>query len=83
VQKTHGDQKGQYTSLFVGFTPVENPEWVCVVVADNPKRKEHYGSKVAAPAVMNVLRRLSEGLAPTSSGPYLERSPFGGMLLSE
>jgi len=83
VQKTHGDQKGQYTSLFVGFTPVENPEWVCVVVADNPKGKEHYGSKVAGPAVMNVLRRLSEGLAPTSSGPYLERSPFGGMLLSE
>lgn len=83
VQKTHGDQKGQYTSLFVGFTPVEDPQWVCVVVADNPKGKEHYGSKVAGPAVKNVLRRLSEGFSTTYSGPPLEQSLSGGMLLSE
>jgi len=64
VQKTHGQEVGNYTSLFVGFAPVENPRYVCVVVADNPKGKHHYGSQVAGPAVRDILHR-SLGVAET------------------
>ena len=63
VEKTHGDQKGKYTTLFVGFAPADDPQLVCVVVADNPKGNDYYGSRVCGPAVRDVLNRcLTESL---------------------
>ena len=60
TQKLH---ESNYTSLFAAFGPTENPEIVVVIVADNPKGKEHYGSKVAGVAAGNVLRRSVELMA--------------------
>ncbi len=63
VQKTHETELGKYTAVFVGFAPIDDPQLVCVVVADNPKGKEHYGSRVSGPAVRDVLHRcLTESL---------------------
>ncbi len=47
--------KSHYTSLFVGFAPAEAPRYLALVVADRPKRKAHYGVKVAGPAVRDLL----------------------------
>ena len=59
VQKTHGNEAGQYASLFVGFAPLVDPQWIVAVLAENPHGKEHYGSKVAGPAVRDILARCS------------------------
>ncbi len=51
--------KGKYIASFVGFTPVENPEIVILVVVNEP-RKNHYGGVVAAPAFKKIaLETLS------------------------
>jgi len=45
--------KGKYIASFVGFTPVENPEIVILVVVNEPG-KHHYGGVVAAPAFKKI-----------------------------
>ena len=44
-----------YVASFVGFTPVENPQYAILVVVDSPRGKI-YGGDVAAP----VFKRISE-----------------------
>ncbi len=51
----HEVKKDQYTSLFVGFAPAEDPRYLALVVAKAPKGKEYYGSRVAGPAVRDLL----------------------------
>lgn len=43
----------KYVASFIGFLPAENPEFVLMVVADEPK-KSHYGGVVAAPTFKNI-----------------------------
>ena len=40
---------------FIGFAPVENPQFVCLIVVDEPQVPQVYGSTVAAPFVQQVL----------------------------
>ena len=54
VKKLH--EEG-YTSLFVGFGPVENPTVAVIVVAENPKGEVNFGSRVAGPAVGEILHQ--------------------------
>ncbi len=72
VQKTH--EEG-YTSLFSAFGPLENPEVLVLVVAENPKGKEVYGSKVSAPAAARILYHAIQ-LRDLKNGPLeLDSSP--------
>jgi cell division protein FtsI/penicillin-binding protein 2 len=59
AQKMLGGETRAYVSSFVGFGPVEDPRLLCLVLLDEPSRKEGvpYGSKVAAPYCAEVLRR--------------------------
>ncbi|MCY4148378.1 MAG: penicillin-binding transpeptidase domain-containing protein [Gammaproteobacteria bacterium] len=45
-----------YLSLFAGFAPLSNPQFVGVVVIDEPRSKQYFGGAVAAP----VFSRLME-----------------------
>jgi stage V sporulation protein D (sporulation-specific penicillin-binding protein) len=54
------DENGQISSSklvasFIGFAPVENPQFVCLIVVDEPQVPQVYGSTVAAPFVQQVL----------------------------
>ena len=52
------DDKGidnEYTSVFAGFAPLQQPNFVCVVVIDKPRGEEYYGGKVAAPVFSQVM----------------------------
>ena len=52
------DDKGvdnEYTSVFAGFAPLQQPNFVCVVVIDKPRGDEYYGGKVAAPVFSQVM----------------------------
>ncbi|MBO8131080.1 MAG: transpeptidase family protein [Candidatus Marinimicrobia bacterium] len=50
--------KRDYIANFVGFTPVEDPKYLCVVVVDNPRGKYHTGGYVSAPVVRDVFKRI-------------------------
>ncbi|MDO4544155.1 MAG: penicillin-binding transpeptidase domain-containing protein [Clostridia bacterium] len=54
---------------FVGFAPVEDPQYLCIIVVDEPQVPVVYGSTVAAPFVQMVLQNALEysGVTPDSS----------------
>ncbi len=45
----------EYTSVFAGFAPLQQPNFVCVVVIDKPSAGEYYGGRVAAPVFSKVM----------------------------
>jgi len=57
-QKYDEDGKISSTKLiasFIGFAPVDDPQFVCLIVVDEPQVPQVYGSTVAAPFVQQVL----------------------------
>lgn len=56
---------GKYVSSFVGFFPSDNPQYLCLVVIDEPQGA-YYGSAVAAPAAKKVFQGIIEakGIRP-------------------
>ncbi len=57
----------EHISSFIGFAPAVAPEFVLLVVADNPRRNGYYGGTVAAP----VFSRIAE-----KTLKYLEVAPL-------
>lgn len=47
-----------YTVSFVGFFPVEDPEIVCLVMMDNPRRGGYYASTTSVPVFRNIAERI-------------------------
>jgi cell division protein FtsI/penicillin-binding protein 2 len=75
AQKMKGGETAAYVSSFVGLGPVAEPRLVCLVLLDEPSRKEGtpYGSKVAAPYCAQVLRRSLRYLGVRPDEPVGER----------
>ena len=49
----------QYISSFVGYFPVEQPQYSCVVVIHRPdKSKGYYGATVAAPVFRTIAKKI-------------------------
>ncbi len=58
-EKQRGYKDSTYMSSFVGYFPVENPRYSCIVVIKNKsKALNYYGASVAAPVFKNVADRL-------------------------
>ena len=61
-----GYMKGAYIASFAGIIPAHNPKYVIYVGVDYPKKKQYYGSEVAAPIFSKVatyaMRR--SGMSP-------------------
>ena len=55
VNKTYS--RTYYTS-FVGYFPADRPKYSCIVVIDNPKGYQQYGSDVAAPVFKEVADKI-------------------------
>ena len=83
---------GKYVASFLGYAPADDPEFVLLVVIDEPKGA-YYGGSIAAPVAKNIFEKLFElkqieandsleadrlALAPTIKLPN-----FAGMTLSE
>jgi cell division protein FtsI/penicillin-binding protein 2 len=45
---------GKYISSFVGFFPSDNPQYLALVIVDEPKGA-YYGSVVAAPCAKEIF----------------------------
>lgn len=61
-----------WLASFVGFAPAEDPEFVVLVMIDEP-RKSHYGGVVAAPAFKRIM---SEALAMRGVRPLPREKRF-------
>ena len=48
-------QKNRYVASFAGFSPVDKPKWVVVVLIDDPLSKGYYGGEVAAPLFSHIV----------------------------
>jgi cell division protein FtsI/penicillin-binding protein 2 len=82
AQKADGPRgyaAGKFISSFVGFVPANRPEFVIVVMADEPKGS-HWGSEVCGPAFNDIANksmlrlRLEEGAsAPAPIAALMHR----------
>lgn len=59
--------RGKYLSSFLGFSTVENPEYMIFFMVDEPEGYLYYGSMVAAPYVGEIFAKIFEykGIEPT------------------
>lgn len=57
----HGYLPGKYVVSFVGFMPVDDPEFVCLVMLDSARTKpgENFGGLVAGPVFANIATRAA------------------------
>lgn len=52
------EQEDGYVASFVAIAPVENTKVVALLTLYNPKGSEHYGGKIAAPVVSQILSEV-------------------------
>jgi cell division protein FtsI (penicillin-binding protein 3) len=59
VANKNGYADAQYLSSFVGFTSVDNPQYVCMVmIKTKPHAVNHYGASVAGPVFNTLIGNL-------------------------
>ncbi len=51
-----GYMDSEYISSFIGYSPVEKPRLVCMVVVDAPQGYPYYGGWVAAPVFKEIVK---------------------------
>ncbi len=68
--KTRRYSTSNYTSSFCGFVPAEDPQLVCLVILDNPK-KDYWGGSTAAPIFSRIVSRSVNilGISPKPADP--------------
>ena len=54
----NGRISGQYIASFCGSLPADNPEYVILVVADEPQGNSYYGSIVATPYAKMIFENI-------------------------
>lgn len=58
-QVDYTSEEVQYISSFVGYYPVENPKYSCIVVIHRPNKSiGYYGSTVAAPVFKTIAKKV-------------------------
>ncbi len=58
-QVDYTSEEVQYISSFVGYYPVENPKYSCIVVIHRPDKSiGYYGSTVAAPVFKTIAKKI-------------------------
>lgn len=53
-----GEYTKTYYTSFAGYFPADRPQYSCIVVIDNPKGYQQYGSDVAAPVFKNIADKI-------------------------
>lgn len=64
-----GYQKGKYILSFVGFYPAEKPDYLLMVVANEPKSSMIYASQLMAPLYKSIMERVFryKNILPTTA----------------
>ena len=72
-----GKHSNEYYASFVAFFPADKPEFLCLIIVDNPKTRNPYGGKVAAPIVKRIFTRIANAnpqLFVSGTSTKIERS---------
>lgn len=66
IEGKKGYVDGQYIASFAGFGPAEDPQYVVLIVVDNPSGV-YYGAQVAAPVFKEMMTEIVriKGIRPT------------------
>jgi cell division protein FtsI (penicillin-binding protein 3) len=70
----------RHTCVFAGFAPADAPQYVCVIVIDEPNGKFSYGGGVCGPAfalVMSSLARMEKACLPSTCLVLADSRPPG------
>ncbi|HEY8389796.1 MAG TPA: penicillin-binding transpeptidase domain-containing protein [Clostridia bacterium] len=61
--------RGKYVSSFIGFAPMENPQYAVLIIVDEPAGYAYYGSMVAAPYASFMFKGIFayKGIAPSKN----------------
>lgn len=62
--------QGKYLSSFIGFSTVEDPEYVVLFTVDEPQGYLYYGSLVAAPYVGEIFSKIFSYKQILPTEPY-------------
>ena len=49
--------EGKYVSSFIGFFPADDPQYIALIIMDEPEG-QHYGSIVAAPYAKLIFEQI-------------------------
>jgi len=76
---------GSLIASFIGFAPADDPEYVCLILVDEPKVGVIFGSTVAAPFVKDVLQEtlMHYGVKPTEETLPVTVPDLTGMTAAE
>lgn len=68
-------EKEDYIMSFLGFAPADDPQVACIVIIDEPRAGEVYGSAVAAPVCGSILGDVLPylGIEPEYTAEELEK----------
>ncbi|MDE1170793.1 MAG: penicillin-binding protein 2 [Verrucomicrobium sp.] len=80
----HGSYSSdKYLASFIGYVPEEDPQFVLLVMVDEPRTRNYFGGQVAAPAFSEMGAQIADilNLAPQSApaqmaGPVAKRGSF-------
>ena len=63
--------RGKYMSSFIGFAPADDPEYIALMMVDEPAGGLYYGSIVAAPYISEVFKNIFayKGISPQNKEP--------------
>ena len=73
----NGKHSNEYYASFVAFFPVDDPQFLCLIIVDDPKTYSPYGGEVAAPIVKKIFTRIANAnpqLFVSGSSTRIERS---------
>lgn len=68
-----GYQEDKYVSVFAGIAPASQPRLVMVVMFNEPRGKEYYGGKVAAPVFSKVMSAALRLLDVAPDVPHMQQ----------
>ncbi|MDR0841080.1 MAG: PASTA domain-containing protein [Christensenellaceae bacterium] len=77
--------EGKLVASFIGFAPADDPEYVCLILVDEPRVGTIFGSTVAAPFVKQVLEETLRhaGYLPTQNAQTVSVPDMVGMTIGE
>lgn len=65
-----GYAEGQYVASFVGFGPLEHPQYVVLIVVDDPQGV-YYGAQVAAPVFKELMTEIVRMKSIPADGEHI------------
>jgi len=49
-----------HVASFLGFMPAHDPDFVCLVMVDDPKTTKYYGAEVSAPVFATIAKEMAQ-----------------------